>query len=62
MCHHYSDWLWAGQLRGRSSSSVIVRNFNFSILCKPALGSTQPPIQREPGTLSRGGGGKAAGA
>jgi hypothetical protein len=31
-----------------------VKNFHFSMLSIPALGSTQPPIQWVPGALSRG--------
>jgi hypothetical protein len=41
----YSDWLRAGRLRGRGSSPGRVKNFRFSMSSKPALGSTQPPIQ-----------------
>jgi hypothetical protein len=41
----YSDWLRAGRPRGRSSSPGRVKNFNFSISSKPALGFTQPPIK-----------------
>jgi hypothetical protein len=40
----YSDWLWAGRPRVRSSSHGRAKNFHFSISSKPALGSTQPPI------------------
>jgi hypothetical protein len=50
----YSDWLWAGRSRGRSSNSGRVKNFLFSASFRPALGSTQPPIQWVPGTLSPG--------
>jgi hypothetical protein len=32
----------------------MVNNFFFSTLSRPALGSTQPPIQRVPGALSPG--------
>jgi hypothetical protein len=39
---------------GRSSSSGRVKNFHFSMLSRPALGFTQPPIQWVPETLSRG--------
>jgi hypothetical protein len=35
-------------------SSGKVKNFLFSKLSRPALGSTQPPIQWVPGTLSPG--------
>jgi hypothetical protein len=47
-----SDWLRAGR-----SSPGRVKNFLFS---RPALGSTQPPIQWVPGGSFPGG--KAAGA
>jgi hypothetical protein len=49
-----SDWLRAGRLRGRGSSPGRVKNFHFFMLSRPALGSTQPPIQWIPGALSRG--------
>jgi hypothetical protein len=39
---------------GGSSSPGRVKNFHFSILSRPALGSTQPPIKLVPGALSRG--------
>jgi hypothetical protein len=50
----YSDWLRAGRLRGRSSSPGKVKNFLFSASFRPALGSTQPPLQWEkrPGSWS----------
>jgi hypothetical protein len=35
--------------RGRSSSPGRVKNFLFSTSSRPALGSTQPPIQWVPG-------------
>jgi hypothetical protein len=38
--------------RGRSSSPGKVKNFLFSTSSRPVLGSTQPPIQWLPGTLS----------
>jgi hypothetical protein len=38
--------------RGRSSSPGRFKNFLFSMSSRPALGSTQPPIQCVPGTLS----------
>jgi hypothetical protein len=38
--------------RGRSSSTGTVKNFLFSTSSRPALGSTQPPIQWVPGALS----------
>jgi hypothetical protein len=40
--------------RGRSSSPGRVKNFHFSTSSRPALGPTQPPIQRVPGALSPG--------
>jgi hypothetical protein len=49
-----SDWLWAGGLRGWSSSPGKFKNFLFSMLARPALGFTQPPIQWVPGALSPG--------
>jgi hypothetical protein len=50
----YSDWQRAGRLRGRGSSPGRVKNFHFSMLSRPALGSTQPPIQWVLGALSPG--------
>jgi hypothetical protein len=50
----YSDWLRAGQPRGRSSSLCRDKNFLFSMSSTPALGSAQPPIQWVPGALSPG--------
>jgi hypothetical protein len=50
----YSDWLRVGRPRGRSSSPGRVKNFLFSTSSRPALGSTQPPIQWVPGALSLG--------
>jgi hypothetical protein len=50
----YSDWLRAGRLRGRSSSPGRVKNFLFSTSSRPALGPTQPPIQRVLGAVSPG--------
>jgi hypothetical protein len=47
-------WLQAGRLRGRGSSPSRVKNFHFSMSSRPALGSTQPPIQWVLGALSRG--------
>jgi hypothetical protein len=41
----YSDWLLAGGPMGQSWSPGRVKNFLFSTLSRPALGSTQPPIQ-----------------
>jgi hypothetical protein len=52
-CNRYSDWLRAGRPRGRSSSPGRVNNFLFSV-SRPALGSTQPSIQRVTGALSPG--------
>jgi hypothetical protein len=49
-----SDWLRAGRPRGWSSSPGGINNFHFSMSSRPALGSTQPPIQCVPGALSRG--------
>jgi hypothetical protein len=54
------DRLRAGRPRGRSSSPGKVKNFLFSTLPRPALGSTQPPIQWVPGGSFPEG--KAAGA
>jgi hypothetical protein len=48
----YSNWLSAGRARRSSSSPGRVKNFLFSTSSRPALGSTQPPIQWAPGTLS----------
>jgi hypothetical protein len=39
---------------GHSSSSGAVKNFLFSTSSRPALGSTQPPMQWVPGSLSAG--------
>jgi hypothetical protein len=44
----------AGRSRGRSSSPGRVKNFLFPKLSRPALKSTQPPIQWVPGALSLG--------
>jgi hypothetical protein len=41
-------------LGGRSSSPGWVKNFLFSTSSRPALGSTQPPIQWIQGALSPG--------
>jgi hypothetical protein len=38
--------------RGRSSSPGMFKNFPFSTSSRPALGSTQPPIQWVPGAFS----------
>jgi hypothetical protein len=40
--------------RGRCSSPGRVKNFLLSTSSRPALGSTQPPIQWVPGALSPG--------
>jgi hypothetical protein len=39
---------------GRNSSPDRVKNFLFSTSSRPALGSTQPPIQWVPGLFSQG--------
>jgi hypothetical protein len=44
----------AGRPRGRNSSPGGVKNFHFSKSSRPALGSTQPPIQWVLGGLSPG--------
>ena len=48
MLSRYSDWLWAGL-----SGDGIPVGRDFLHLPRPALGSTQPPVQLIPG-LSRG--------
>jgi hypothetical protein len=45
---------FAGRPLSGSSSPCRVKNFHFSFLSRPALGSTQSPIQWEPGALSPG--------
>jgi hypothetical protein len=40
--------------RGVGVRVPVVKNFYFSTLSRPALGSTQPPIQWVPGALSAG--------
>jgi hypothetical protein len=40
-----SDWLRAERQRGRSLRPCWAKNFLFSTSSRPALGSTQPPIQ-----------------
>jgi hypothetical protein len=50
----YSDWLRAGRPRGWGSSPGRVKNFLFSTSSRPALGSTQPPIQWVTWALSPG--------
>jgi hypothetical protein len=42
---YFRSALRAGRLRGQSSSSSRVKYFHFSMSSKPALGSTQNPIQ-----------------
>jgi hypothetical protein len=49
-----ADWLRDGRLRGWSSIPGRVKNFLFSKLSRPALGSTQTPIQLVPEALSPG--------
>jgi hypothetical protein len=49
----YSDWLRAGRLRGRNSSSGRVKNFLFSTSSRPALEPTYP-IQWVPGAVFQG--------
>jgi hypothetical protein len=46
---------WLDDLGGRSSNPGRVKKFLFSTSSRPALGSTQPPIQRIQGTLKRPG-------
>jgi hypothetical protein len=46
--------LQAGRPRGRSSSPSGGKNFHFSTSSRPALGSTQPPIQWVSGFFTRG--------
>jgi hypothetical protein len=48
----YRNWLWTGQPKGQSSSPGRVKNFLFCTSSRPALGPTQPPIQRVPGAVS----------
>jgi hypothetical protein len=50
----YSHWLRPGRPRGRSWSPSKVKNFLFPMSSRPALGSTQPPIQWIKGSLSPG--------
>jgi hypothetical protein len=44
----------AGRLRDRGSSPGRVKNFHFSMLSRPVLGSIQPPMQWVPWAPSRG--------
>jgi hypothetical protein len=48
----YSDWLRAGHPMGRISSPCRVNNFLFSTFSRPAMGPTQPLIQRVAVNLS----------
>jgi hypothetical protein len=41
--NRYSNWLRAGQSRGRSSSPDTAKKFPFSTSSRPALGPTHPP-------------------
>jgi hypothetical protein len=50
----YSDWLRGGRPRGWSSSPSRVKNFLLPMSSRPAVGSTQPPVEWVPGTLSSG--------
>jgi hypothetical protein len=50
----YSDWLRARRPKGRSSSPSRVNNFLSLTSPRPALWSTQPPIQWVPGNLFPG--------
>jgi hypothetical protein len=50
----YSNWLWAGRPRGRSSSPFRVKNYLFTTSSRPALGPIQPPIQWVPGAAFPG--------
>jgi hypothetical protein len=54
MLSRYSDWLRARRPRGRSSSPGRIKTFLLSTSSRPILGSTQPPIQWVPGSLSPG--------
>jgi hypothetical protein len=58
-CYHsidnwYCDWLRTGRPRGRSSIPGRIKTFHFPMSCRPALGSTKPPIQWVMGALPRG--------
>jgi hypothetical protein len=55
----YSDWLWAGCLRGRSSSHSRIKNFNFSNIVQPS--SVVHPTSYPMGTGESFPKGKAAG-
>jgi hypothetical protein len=52
----YSDWLWAGRPKGWSLSPGKIKNFLFLTSSRPAVGSTQPPIQWVAGVYLPGGG------
>jgi hypothetical protein len=43
--NHFSLLSGHSTLRPRGRSSGSVKNFNFSVSSKPALGSSEPPIQ-----------------
>jgi hypothetical protein len=47
--------LRAGRSKGLASNSGRVKNFNVSVSCTPALGSTQSPIRWVPGGSFAGG-------
>jgi hypothetical protein len=49
----YRDWLSAGGPKDRSSAPGMVKNFHFSVSSRPALGSTQPPVQWTLGAFLR---------
>jgi hypothetical protein len=48
----YSDWLRGARPRDRICSPGRVKNFLFSTSFRPAMGSTQPPIQWVPEAVS----------
>jgi hypothetical protein len=50
----HSNWLWAGQPRGQSSSPSEGKNFHLSMSFRLAPGPTQPPIHWVLGALSLG--------
>jgi hypothetical protein len=54
--HPYRLWSPPALLcNGQSSSPCRVKNFHISLSSIPTLGSTWPPMQKIPGTLSPGG-------